>query len=91
MQPSPMAPRAKTAASLSFQAASSVVDKLACGNSKCEKIHLIQELLHREVVPKRIHFDPTCTKNLFFNRYTKFIENKNRQQSKYMGYIHLYQ
>lgn len=37
MQPSAMAPRAKTAASLSFQVVSSVLDKLTWGNLKSEK------------------------------------------------------
>lgn len=76
MQPSAMAPRAKTAASLSFQDASSVVVNLACGNSKNERMHLMQELiaLERELFSNRRPFVPIRTTNGYH-----LIDNISRQ------------
>lgn len=52
MQPSATAPRAKTAASLSFQASSPLADNLACKNSlelRSCKANVSQRILYNEI------------------------------------------
>jgi hypothetical protein len=92
MQPSAMAPRAKTAASLSFQPSSSVADNLACGNSTSENIYLMQELLASEtkIIYNRIHFDPTCSQNLHGRRILPDVTNYLLKKVIYSTTIYSY-
>ena len=88
MQPSAMAPRAKTAASRSFQAASPVADNLACKNLTSETMYLEAGAtsLRGKLFYNRILFYSTCTQNLHNTRILPDVPNKVMCSRKIYSY-----